>query len=303
MTDGDGLVGALEQARTDENLRGMPVSIVLLGGTYLIDTAYEFKTLVFDERTIASELWLTSRNGKAEIIGRQLTGRRVLQSATVTATGQSGSGELGSGADSIDGSSGDADVVGDASATESGSGSYFAVNESGSGNLADLDGANFSPPSSPPPTFATYNSSKYASGFPGSYPIVTIRHLSRVNLVNIDFGGNENAPAVRTFNGYLEVRQCTFSNNLEDSAMHVDGGSVEVSDTTFIANVAGTSDGGGIRATAGKLTIANSTFSHNEARRGSAVSVFGDATSVRIIRTEIFNNIANQSGALYTAGG
>jgi len=34
-----------------------------------------------------------------------------------------------------------------------------------------------------------------------------------------------------------------------------------------------------------------------------AVSVFGDATSVRIVRTEIFNNITNQSGALYTAGG
>lgn len=136
--------------------------------------------------------------------------------------------------------------------------------------------------------------------------------------------------AIRTDNAGTDVRSCTFKDNISGTnggAVFLDGGSgassfrkvyfdkniapagggaiscggtgtntIEVSDSAFLNNTAGGSQGGALNLAGAQATVVRSTFEANECATGNGGAIFSAAALSRIANCTFFDNQAGSSG-------
>ena len=136
--------------------------------------------------------------------------------------------------------------------------------------------------------------------------------------------------AIRTANAGTDVRSCTFEKNTSGTnggAVLLDGGSgassfkkvyfdnntasdgggaiscggtgtntIEISDSAFLNNTAGGSQGGALNLAGTQATVVRSTFEANECATGSGGAIFSAAALSRIANCTFFDNQAGSSG-------
>ena len=136
--------------------------------------------------------------------------------------------------------------------------------------------------------------------------------------------------AIRTDNAGTNVRSCTFKDNVSGTnggAVFLDGGAgassfrkvcfdkniapagggaiscggtgtntIEVSDSAFLNNTAGGSQGGALNLAGAQATVVRSTFEANECATGNGGAIFSAAALSRIANCTFFDNQAGSSG-------
>ena len=137
--------------------------------------------------------------------------------------------------------------------------------------------------------------------------------------------------AIRTSNGETDVQSCTFKDNTSGTnggAIFLDGGTgassfrklyfakntasssggaiscggtgtdntIEVSDSAFLNNTAGRSQGGALSLAGTQATVVRSTFDTNECATGGGGAIFSTAGLSRIANCTFYDNQAGSSG-------
>ena len=123
----------------------------------------------------------------------------------------------------------------------------------------------------------------------------TIVNISRLSFVdgNDSFAGG--AISVSGSTTQLNIDQCQFLNNTASSrggAIHNDGASINIFNTTVSANISNTFGGGINNEGAGQLLIRNSTLSGNMAMSSDGGAITNFNGTLDIANSTVINNFA-----------
>jgi hypothetical protein len=101
--------------------------------------------------------------------------------------------------------------------------------------------------------------------------------------------------------GVVSIENCTFRASTQ-TAVHIEGGAVDIQSTEFVANGGSAVRGGAIFASAGFVNIGHSRFHSNVAQHGAAL--YADGNASLLVRNTIFlnNNASRSGGAMHVAG-
>jgi len=132
-----------------------------------------------------------------------------------------------------------------------------------------------------------------------SRPLFTILGSGggKITLLNLFFEGFDGAPAIQALGGErIAIEDCNFSSNAGSGVVVYPEAVVVIRSCRFTRNGdAMTSRGGAIRVDGGSLQLIDSTFDRNEALEGGAMYIRGGA-SVAVLNSLFRRNHANSTG-------
>ena len=125
-----------------------------------------------------------------------------------------------------------------------------------------------------------------------------------VTLRNLVFEGNEEAPAVEVRGGgHALIENCQFRSNAGTAIVVRRGGDARVSSSHFIRNGRRASlHGGAVKVDGGRVQVIDSTFVRNAGLKGGALFAT-DSSIVSIMDSFFFKNVANDAGGVRAADG